>query len=180
MKLQTEGKNSPGAGKGSFRADRRLGGGARAPSGEDGQGSVAPRTIGTTGARGDHRLFRERDLPAAGRGATGLSSQNRVPAQDDGVDGGEADGGRARRPDPVGDEPAQPVHQEVSRSGSRSTNTTTSSGSSSSSRRQRAYSGEELRRDPQSRRRSAGRVRIRRGCRGAAPRVGGLERRSRG
>ena len=54
----------------------------------------------------DHRLFRERDLPAAGRGSTEFSPSDSVPAQDDVVDGGETDGGGARRFDPVGDEPA--------------------------------------------------------------------------
>ena len=112
-----EGKACAGAGEGSFRADGRLGGGPRAPFGEDGQGTRGAPDDRTTGARGDHRLFRKRDLPAAGRGATGLSSPDRVPAQDDVVDGGEADGGGARRSDPVGDEPAEPVHQEVSAAG---------------------------------------------------------------
>ena len=54
-----EGEASPGSGEVSFRADGRLGGRPRAPFGEDGQGTHGVPDDRSTGARGDHRLFRE-------------------------------------------------------------------------------------------------------------------------
>src|SRR3990172_7162417 len=97
-----EGKASPGAGEGFVRADRRVGGWAGAPVGEDGPGMRGAPDDRSTGARRDHRLFRKRDLPAAGRRTPGLSSADGSSSPDDGVDGGEAGGGGGRRFDPVG------------------------------------------------------------------------------
>jgi len=112
-----EGKAFAGAGEISFRADGRVGGRPRAPVKQDGQRKRGASGHRAAGPRRDLRLFRKRDLHEAGGGKKGFSAPKRLSAENDGIDGGAADGRGASRPDPFGHESSQLLYRQASAAG---------------------------------------------------------------